>query len=119
MSPEKAKVFVSEDNKQWQDMIRDILQDDGHSVVASAKTLEEALALSQRLGELGVNVATIDGNLSEWDTSGADGQAVLRAIRASAPGVKTVGLSGNRVPGVDIDLGKANCVDLSKTVKKL
>jgi len=84
MSPEKARVFVSEDDKDWRDTLREMLADSGHSVVLSAGTLAEALAAVDRLGELGVNVATIDGNLNEWDTSGVDGQSVLAAIRAKA-----------------------------------
>jgi len=119
MSPERARVFVAEDNERWQSMIQDLLEDEGHSVILSAGNLEEAMAAVERLNELGVQVATLDGNLNEHDTSGYDGQSVLNAIRAKAPKVKTVGLSILSVPGVDVDLGKDNCVDLGKVVKEL
>ena len=119
MSPERAKVFVVEDDQDWQRMIKAMLEGEGHKVVLSATNLDDALATADKLVELGVQVATIDGNLEENETSGNDGRAVLAAIRKVAPQVKTIGLSGNSVNGVDIDLGKRNCVDLGKNVTKI
>lgn len=119
MSPEKARVFVAEDEDFWQDAIKHMLERGGHSVVATAKTLPEALAATKRLQDQKVDVAVIDGNLNEDDTSGSDGQAVLKAVREHAPKVKTVGMSGNSVPGTDYDLGKADYVEIGKVVKKL
>lgn len=119
MSPERAKVFVTEDDDRWQQSIKSILERAGHEVVLSAKTRAEALAAIERLNELGVQVATLDGNLSNWDTSGADGQDVLSAIRATAPHIKTVGMSGLTVKGVDVNVGKAKATDLGKVVTDL
>lgn len=116
MSPERAKVFVAEDDKSWQELIKEILVDEGHEVVSLATNLQDALAAIERLEELDVQVAIIDGNLTNYDTSGHDGQTVLKAIRETASKVKTIGLSGNNVHGVDKDLGKVNAVDLGKTV---
>lgn len=119
MSPEKAKVFIAEDDKHYQSFFKKLLEKAGHTIVASATNLPEALGLVERLGELNVDVAVIDGNLNEYDSDGHDGQSVLRAIREHAPRVKTVGMSGNSVRGTDVDLGKANLVDIGEVVKKL
>lgn len=119
MSPEKARVFVAEDDKRWQDIIKDVLTDAGHSVVLTAQTRQQALEAVQQLKGLGVQVATIDGNLNPHDSDGADGQALLAAIRAQAPEVKTVGMAGLSVRGVDINVGKIDASKLGEVVKKL
>jgi CheY-like chemotaxis protein len=119
MSPEKARVFVAEDDKDWQDMIKEFLEMAGHTVVASARTLPEAMSTVKRLQDLKVDVAVIDGNLNEFDSDGYDGQSVLRAIREHAPRVRTVGMSGNPVRGTDVDLGKTKLQDIGDVVTKL
>lgn len=119
MSPEKARVFVAEDDSTWQDMIKEFLEMSGHSVVASARSLPEAMSAVKRLQDLHVDVAVIDGNLNEFDSDGHDGQSVLRAIREHAPRVRTIGMSGNSVRGTDVDLGKAHLTDIGDVVRKL
>ncbi len=119
MSPEKARVFVVEDEKRWKDLIKDVLTDAGHSVVLTAQTREQALAAVPQLRGLGVQVAIIDGNLSPYNDDGADGKALLAAMRAQAPEVKTVGMSRLAVRGVDVNVGKMNASKLGEVVKKL
>lgn len=119
MSPEKAKVFIIEDNEGWQSIIGDSLEMEGHQVVLRARTKEEALAGVEKLEKLGVNVVTLDGNLNEGDISGADGQIIMSAIRTQTPDVKIIGLAGGNVRGTDIDLRKSNAVDLCEIVSKL
>lgn len=119
MSPEKAKVFVAEDNPFWQEIIEKYLTEAGHTVVAKATTRDQALSMVNQLKKLGVDVATIDGNLNKYESEGYDGQAVLMAIRDKAPNVKTVGMSGNNVIGTDVDLGKDNAWNLGNVVKDL
>lgn len=117
--PERARVFVAEDDPQWQGIIERSLKRAGHSVVARATTLEQGLKAVEQFGELEVQVATIDGNLSKNNTSGYDGRALLEAINRLAPNVKTIGMSGSSVRGVTIDLGKRNIVKLGDTVTNL
>ena len=119
MSPEKARIFIAEDDSDWQNMIKECLEEAGHSVVATAQSLPEALNTVKRLNNLHVDVAVIDGNLNELDSDGHDGRVVLQAIREHAPSVKTIGMSGNSVRGTDVDLGKANVVDIGNVVTKL
>lgn len=117
--PEKARVFVAEDNPDWQKHIEEILNRAGHSVVARATTLGEGLKIIEQFGELQIQVATIDGNLGEDDTSGYDGRALVAAIDRLAPDVKTIGMSGLSVSGVTVDLGKGNIRQLGEAVTNL
>ena len=119
MSPEKARVFVAEDNKNYQDIIKEYLEEAGHSVVLQATTFRDALAGVDLLDQLKIDVAVLDGNLSRGEDSGDEGQAVLRAIRARAPRVRTVGMSAVSVRGTDFDLGKGRVENIGDVVRKL
>lgn len=119
MSPENAKVFVAEDEKDWQELIVEILEDAGHEVTLTASSLDEALAATQKLREKQVQVAIVDGNLSRISSRGNDGQAIIAAIRENAPEVKIVGMSGLSLEGVDLNLGKMNARELGEKVNKL
>lgn len=119
--PPKAEVFYVEDNKDWLDTAEEFLEKDGHRVAERAYTLNEALSKAERLKVLGINVAVVDGNLTDLDTSGHDGDAVVEAIRKHAPGVKIVGMSmlSCGIKGVDVNVGKANLNELGKTITNL
>lgn len=119
MTPEKARVFVAEDDIAWHAYIYDVLAEEGHTVVLTATTIEEALAAIEQFEKLGIQVATIDSNLNSNVTPGEDGRILLAAIKEKAPNVKTVGMSSFYVDGVDIDVGKFDCDQLGKVVKKL
>ena len=73
----------------------------------------------EKLTELGINLALIDGNLKKDDDSGADGQAVLSAIRTKAPGVITIGVSGLSVPGADQQVSKGKIENLGEVIREL
>ena len=117
--PERARVFVAEDEPDWQAEVREVLEKAGHWVVATALTRSEGLTIVAEVEELGVDVAAIDGNLSQPDTSGGDGQAIIAAIRELAPSVKTVGISLNTIPGADANTQKSNIGTLGKIVNDL
>lgn len=118
--PPEATVFMVEDDEQWRDINRSNLERAGHKVVAEATTRAEALEQVGKLGELGVNVAVIDGNLDTLDgVFGGDGQAVLAAIRQLAPGVKVVGMAGDTIRGADINVGKRHAEKLANAVTEL
>jgi CheY-like chemotaxis protein len=119
MSPEKARVFVVEDNERFQKIIIKRLKKAGHSVVATATTLDQALAMVDQLEQLGVGVAVLDGNLSDYDVSGNDGREILKAIQKKDPNVITVGMSLDDFEGTDVDLGKDNVGNLGEVVKSL
>lgn len=117
--PKRARVFVAEDKLDVQEILEGNLRRAGHSVVLKATSLEDALKAIQQFRELGVQVATIDGNFDPNDTSGDDGRTLLEAIRSNTPDVKTIGMSNKSIPGVDVDLGKGNYTQLGGVVTKL
>lgn len=119
MSPEKARVFVAEDDAEWRERINRLLVRSGHEVVMTAETRQQAMEAVKRLQELGVQVATIDGNLRKFDSSGDDGQAILSAIREQAPNVKTVGFSALGVRGADANVDKGDPFELGEVVTRL
>lgn len=111
--PPKAEVFVAEDDIDWQRRIRDLLNDAGHRVAATATTRKQAFEVVGKLKELGIMVATVDGNLNQYDSNGADGAAVIATIRQHAPEVKIVGLSGSfeGVRGADVQVWKGQAAE--------
>lgn len=118
--PEKAKVFVAEDDSIWRRTIKRRLSEESHEVVLEAETLAQALKSIEQFKELGVQVAVIDGNLNPYDSSGSDGAELAIAIKRLAPEVKMVGMSGaTDVFGVDINLGKAGIRELGRTITNL
>lgn len=118
--PEKARVFVAEDEQDWQQRIERNLKRYGHEVVLTAETLAQALKSLDQFEELGVQVATLDGNLRGNDISGSDGRELSLAIRGRYPNVKIVGLSGVKFRGeADIELNKAETFRLGEVVTKL
>lgn len=124
MSPENARVFLVEDDKIGVVNTRWFLTENGgHTIVAEASSLEEALNLIPHLEEKGVNVAVVDGNLSLNDSSGRDGATVAEEIRKRAPNIKIVAYSGEKQDYGDVYVPKPypfeERVKLEEIVKEL
>lgn len=117
--PEKARVFVAEDNPNYLNAFKGQLETAGHSVLLTATTLRDALGAVQQFEQLRIQVAIIDGNLDPNDTSGYDGQRIVDAIGRLAPNIKIVGMSSSSIKGVTVDLGKRNYHKLGETVTNL
>lgn len=106
MSPEYARVFLAEDNETMRGYARRNIEGASHVVAVEVSTLGEALAAIPGAKVLGVNVAVVDGNLSEDDVSGYDGNAIAAALRKEIPGIKIISFSGNEQPYGDIHVNK-------------
>lgn len=119
MSPERARVAIAEDNQSYVDIMKEFLEMEGHTVVAHAANLPDALELVHKLVELKVDVLLLDGNLNDYDYKGYDAQTILAKMREINSTVKTIGVSGNEIKGVTRDLGKANMVDIAKAVTEI
>ncbi|MCL4384084.1 response regulator [Patescibacteria group bacterium] len=117
--PERARVFVVEDSQDWLKTITGLLEDDGHDVVLTAKSREEALASIPKLRDLKIQVATLDGNLSPLEYGGTDGQIILKAMRDGMPELKVIGVTGGRIDGADVNVWKGDSSDLGKIVTNL
>lgn len=91
MTPEKARVFYVEDDDDSRATGIEFLEMGGHKVVEQATSLDEALGKIPGLGKKKVNVAVVDGNLSQMDDSGRDGERVAKEIKSQHPEIKVVG----------------------------
>lgn len=116
MTPERIKVFVAEDDSDWNKLYIQALKSAGHKIVANARTLEKALAAIETLGAL--DVAVVDGNLSPEYTQGKDGTKIAEALKKKFPNIKVFGVSRSGFSGADVNLGKDNVDRLLKMLKQ-
>jgi hypothetical protein len=49
------------------------------------------LAKIPELGKKGINVAVVDGNLTEWEDDGIDGETIAKEIKAKHPNIVVIG----------------------------
>lgn len=123
--PPEARVAIIEDNGIIRTFEKKALEKEGHTVVAVAKTKEEAQLLLPRLSHLRVNVILMDGNLSEDDNSGRDGAELTKQAHELNAGITVLGVSGHPdgVVGADYNVNKVDVVlgdiNLGKTVTDL
>lgn len=93
MSPEAAKIFWVEDDKDFVEVRSEFCRRAGHKVVLTASSREEVTEKIPLMKEVGVQVAIVDGNLSQGDESGWDGEAVAKEIKTASPEVVVIGNS--------------------------
>ena len=121
MAPDRAKVFFVEDDADSREIATEFLQMKGHSVVETASSLNDALSKIPKLNKKGVNVAVVDGNLSEGDESGRDGERVSREIKAQHPNIAVIGHALNKpISAADVNCTKyEGSSKLAETVSKI
>jgi CheY-like chemotaxis protein len=118
MCPENARIFLVEDDKSRQSLVKDAMKTFGHEVVDVASSLKEALDKVSKLDKKRIDVAIVDGNLSENNVSGSDGAAVASAIKAKHPSIIVIGNSlRNPVDNTDLNSPKMDGIlKLGETV---
>lgn len=89
-----ARVFLAEDNAVSYPLFVKWLEAAGHQVIASAHTLSKSLAAVRQFGELGINLAIVDGNLDPGASGCRDGKQIAKAITEAGLGIKVVAISG-------------------------
>jgi len=119
MSPQNARLFIAEDNPDWQEMYYDFFENSGHTIVQLATNMSEAEEALPKLAEMGIQVAIIDGDISPFGHEGNEGKYLVREIKRLFPEIKTIGMSGVFSLGADINLGKGNAHLLIKTITNL
>ena len=119
MSKEGKRVAIIEDDEYYQNKIRAVLEAGGHTVVAEARTLADAMSLARQLKNKRVQVVTLDGNLSPDQDMGYEGAKIFFEIKQHAPKVKVIGMSGVSQSYVHVKLGKHNIGKLADAVSKL
>ena len=91
MAPENAQIYYVEDDQDSREITEEFLEMAGHKIVETASSRQEALDKIPHLKEMGVDVAIVDGNLTETDASGRDGEAIAKAIREQQPDIIVIG----------------------------
>ena len=118
--PPEAKVAIFEDKEYEILLAQGNLRAAGHTVVGIASTMGEAEELIPQLGELGVQVAIVDGNLTTGDGSGNDGLNIHRQIKQLFPDITTVRYSRGPLEGLDItDIKKGDVAELARRITEL
>ena len=107
MAPENARIFYVEDDESRAETDTEELEEAGHRVVLVATNNEGFEEAFPKLGELGINVAIVDGNLDEDDESGRDGERMAGKIKNQYPDITVIGRSlENPIPSADINCPK-------------
>src|SRR3989344_9135468 len=102
MCPEKAKVVIFEDDNSLRSVLKSLLTRKGHFVVGEGASGKEALEVIERFDELEVDIALMDADLEDGNTSGD----ILATIREKAPHVRIIGISAELIEGVDVNVTK-------------
>ncbi|HSW91807.1 MAG TPA: hypothetical protein VLG09_04130 [Candidatus Saccharimonadales bacterium] len=105
---ENAKVGIFEDTADWQDILKGIVEMNGHQVTLSITSMDAARITIPALPEDVLNVALVDGNLNTKTASGADGAEISRLLKEKfGEAITVIGCSGSHVvEGADFNASK-------------
>jgi len=108
--PPEAKVAIIEDMQDWQEEFALLLPEAGHIVSGTATSMLEASRLIPQMGELGIQVVILDGNLSPNAYDGSEGRKLASRIVQIYPDIKIIGFTRDErgVEGAHIDMNKAD-----------
>jgi len=118
-SEKEFRVLHVEDNLDWQNTVRGIVEDMGGILVKTVSSVETAMSAIATLEKLKIDIVILDGSLSSHEEGDRDAKVILAAIKKQKRKVKTIGLSGGKIHGVDKDLGKNKVSELEATILKL
>lgn len=120
MCPERAKVFIAEDDENFRKFDREAVTKAGHEVAIEVEDVEDGLQAVGQAKELGVNVALLDGRIPSFPNDGATLAAALREV---IPGIKVVDVSafGDAIADADAKMPKTkfSIKELGELVTKL
>lgn len=117
---ENGKIIIIEDNEMLRQGMRRNLEASGHTVVGEAGSVVAARVMIDGLGQDEVDIAVVDGNLSEWSRDGGDGEYVTAYIREKLGGVTVIGASlDGAVRGADMNVSKQDPWELYNTIREL
>lgn len=121
MCPEKAKIFIADDDEDRRTMYERLLKLGDHEVLLKAGTLEEALSIIALLPQE-IQVAFLDGNMRKGNISGSDGEKMVEAVHNFAPWCKTIGISASgKIEGADknFDIQRGSIQELLQIIADL
>jgi len=115
-----ARIIIIEDDASLREDCRANLEIRNHVIVGEAGSLAAAHSLINRLDTSEVDIAIVDGNLSELTNTGDDGAELAEAIHIKLPGVTVIGWSmAGSVRGADLNAPKHNAWALDAMVTEL
>ncbi len=88
----RGKILIVEDFADWRELLRDLLQREGHAVKATA-TLEEARTHLERTKDL--DLAIVDIRLVEVDETDQGGMRLLQEIHDNRDFVRVIMITGH------------------------
>lgn len=91
-----VRIAIFEDHEPSAKILKRLMESCGYQVAIVISTLDASLEAIPKLQQQGVTLALIDGNLSEDDLSGQDGEIIAKEIRKQAPTIKTIGIASDR-----------------------
>jgi CheY-like chemotaxis protein len=104
---QNAQVALFEDDPDYASTVGDFLDIGGHVLAFHATNIDEALCAIPKLGQMGITIALVDGNLGRWSRGGADGRQIIEEIRKKyGKKIKIIGLSSDPLPDADVDWTK-------------
>ena len=117
---DNARIILIEDDPTLRDDFRANLEVSGHKVVAQAGSVETAALLVDNLTPDDVDIAIVDGNLSEGSADGSDGERVAEDIHQRLGGVIVIGASmDGEVRGADRNVPKDDAWALDAMIREL
>lgn len=117
--PKNARIFLAEDNNIVRREEKKLLAEHGHAVIIEATTLQEALSRIELAKEKKVNVAVLDGSLSNKEPRQADGKIIAEALRQAISDIKIVSCSFFLQNWGDENLEKEDAVELGNVITAL
>jgi CheY-like chemotaxis protein len=113
------RVIHIEDDPQWQDIVREAVEEIGATLVLTLDTMEEALAAVILMEKLKIDLVILDGNLTEGEYKGDEARKILEMMAQRGVSATTIGFSGSSIKEADIDLGKGKATELKETITSL
>ncbi len=100
---ERAKVAVIDDEISWQNQLTRAIEQGGHTVELCAGSVSEVQNFVDN-PDASLDVAVVDGNLSEDSYGGEDGAEVTQMLKERFVGITIVGFTSSYdgVEGADI-----------------
>lgn len=106
---ERASVVLFEDSKTWCQLAKmavEVVANNGHAMVAEARSAEAAHELCDQIarGDTKADVALVDGRLSDDVPLGSDARWIISRLRQDSPGTFIIGFSSLPMSIYDIEV---------------
>lgn len=114
-----TKLFLVEDAPEFMNLLKIMLGEEGHKVLFTAATRQQALDMVEAVKKADVKVAILDGGLGTSSYSGEDGFLVAQALRKEMPGIRVISFSLDNMTWGDKNVKKPEFTDLVKAIEEL